>query len=564
MEREFCTRNTYGMKHIILSFLSLIVAAVTFAQTGSIEGTIHDAATNKPLTGASITIKSSGRGTSSDVNGHYIITNLQPGRHTISVSYGGTVKEVTDVEVKAGESTLQDITIEQKAKTVEGVVVTSTVRARQETAAALITFQKNTNTVASVISAESIRRSPDRNTGEILKRTPGASIRDGKYLIVRGLADRYNQAMLNGILLTSTEPDRKTFSFDLIPAQIIDNIIINKAFVPELPGEWGGGLIQVNTKDIPARNFMNVQVGIGYNSQTSLRDFKSEEHGGRLDFLGIDNGTRALPAAYTTKSNFDTSGRELKTRIGSQMRNAWAPKTAMAPLNHSLQLNGGVNTKMFGKQVGGIFNLSYNKNYRMQDLYTGRNYPNGTNTAFTTENYYNDNKYINETNVGAMAGIGLQLNSRNKLAATALINVVGSNAVNDRNGIDRVRNDSILNGYEFTFKQNTFFTGQLTGDHGITNNLKLKWYGSFNILDGYIPDQRRILYSRETENGTPLALISNTLSQQSGSRIYQSLSDYIYTGGGDMAYNFKAFSNRKQTVKAGYMLQIKDLSLIHI
>ena len=74
--------------------------------------------------------------------------------------------------------------------------------------------------------------------------------------------------MLNGILLSSTEPDRKTFSFDLIPAAMIDNIIINKAFVPEYPGEWAGGLIQVNTKDIPTRNFFNIQIGTGFNSNS--------------------------------------------------------------------------------------------------------------------------------------------------------------------------------------------------------------------------------------------------------------------------------------------------------
>ena len=136
------------------------------------------------------------------------------------------------------------------------VVTAKTSTARKETVNSVISFQKNTNTVASVISAESIRRSPDKNTGEVLKRTPGASIQEGKFIIVRGLADRYNQAMLNGILLTSTEPDRKTFSFDLIPAAMIDNIIINKAFVPEYPGEWAGGLIQVNTKDIPAKRFL--------------------------------------------------------------------------------------------------------------------------------------------------------------------------------------------------------------------------------------------------------------------------------------------------------------------
>ncbi|HPH33349.1 MAG TPA: TonB-dependent receptor, partial [Chitinophagaceae bacterium] len=88
--------------------------------------------------------------------------------------------------------------------------------------------------------------------------------------------------------------------------------------------------------------------------------------------------------------------------------------------------------------------------------------------------------------------------------------------------------------------------------------VKLKWYGAFNILDGYIPDQRRLSYSRFTNTQDPFRLlISNTLSQNSGSRIYQSLSDYIYTAGGDLTYNFTLFG-QKQSLKSGYMLQIKD------
>src|SRR6185369_7046015 len=152
-----------------------------------------------------------------------------------------------------------------------------------------ISFQKNTNTVAQIVSAEAIRRSPDKNTGEILKRVPGTSVQEGRYLVVRGLADRYNLAMLNGVLLSSTEPDRKTFSFDIFPASMIDNITINKAFVPELPGEWAGGLVQVNTKDIPSSNFFNISIGTGINTQTIGKDFYTYK-GGNLDWLGIDDG----------------------------------------------------------------------------------------------------------------------------------------------------------------------------------------------------------------------------------------------------------------------------------
>src|SRR5690606_13242952 len=99
---------------------------------------------------------------------------------------------------------------------------------------------------------------PDRNTGEVLKRAPGVSLTEGKYILVRGLPDRYNQATLNGAMMTSTEPDRKTFSFDIFPASIVDNIIINKAATPEMPAEFAGGLIQLNTKDVPGRNFFEI------------------------------------------------------------------------------------------------------------------------------------------------------------------------------------------------------------------------------------------------------------------------------------------------------------------
>ena len=108
-----------------------------------------------------------------------------------------------------------------------------------------------------------------------------------------------------------------------------------------------------------------------------------------------------------------------------------------------------------------------------------------------------------------------------------------------------------------TFKQNTFFTTQLAGEHTIIQPLKLKWYGAFNILDGYIPDQRRILYSKTNQQDAYRAVIANSLSQQSGSRIYQSLNDYIYTAGGDLSYVFTLFS-QKQTLKAGYMFQVRD------
>ncbi|MEO6582939.1 MAG: TonB-dependent receptor [Ferruginibacter sp.] len=544
------------MRIIVTLLILLTTGFSSLAQKNKIEGKVTDAKTGLPLTGVSVTVKNTGRGVATNNDGRYVI-NVDDSTTTLIFSYNGVIKEVEGVQLVTGQVANQDVELDQVTKTVSEVIVRSTSTARKETAASLITFQKNTNTVASVISAESIRRSPDRNTGEVLKRLPGASLQEGKFIIVRGLADRYNQAMLNGILLTSTEPDRKTFSFELIPASVIDNIIVNKAFVPELPGEWAGGLIQVNTKDIPAKDFFNIQIGTGFNTQSIGKTLYRDAIGGKIDWLGVDDGTRGLPDAYINKSTFGRASKAERANIGKEMRNSWLPESYHAPLNISLQANAGFNTKVFKKTLGGTFGILYSKRNMYQQLVNRQNNLNATSNNFDTVTFFNDSRYVQEVSTGAFGSVTLQLNPRNKVSVRSLLNVNNPDAVIRRQGIDNSRTDDVQ-GTEFTFRQNTFFTTQLSGEHNIIKPLKFKWYGAFNILDGYVPDQRRIVYTKDIGSTNPYRLlISGTTSQSSGSRIYQTLSDYIYTGGGDLAYDFKAFG-LKQTVKGGYMLQIKD------
>lgn len=539
----------------IFCFLFLLFFTLTsFAQLRKLSGKVANEK-NEPVAGASISVAGKG-GTTTSTDGSFSFS-LPNGKYELTVSaVGYETKIIGDVDVADGAANEVNVVLAVRSKEEQGIVVSARTTQRKETVNAIIQFQKNTNTVASVISAESIRRSPDRNTGEVLKRTPGTSIQEGKFIIVRGLADRYNQAMLDGILLTSTEPDRKTFSFDLIPSAAIDNLVINKAFVPEYPGEWAGGLIQVNTKDIPNRNFLNVQVGTGFNTQTTGKTFYRDPQGGKFDWLGIDDGTRALPSIYTTKSNFDTASRASKVAVGKALRNSWSPAQYKAPLNVSFQANGGFSTRILNKKVGGTFGVIYSKNNRYQDALNRRNVLTDNNT-FTIENSFDDDRYVQDISVGAMGSLSVQLDARNKIAVKSLVNVNNTNGVSRRTGFDKSRPDSLLMGTEATFRQNTFFTTQVFGDHSLAQPLKLRWYGAFNILDGYTPDQRRLLYSKADPQDQYSAVISNSLSQQSGSRIYQNLSDYIYTAGGDLTYNFNAFE-QKQALKGGYMLQIKD------
>ena len=539
----------------------LFVTVVVFAQNGKIAGKVLNEK-NEALQGVSIKFSGASGGTTTNLEGRFTLTVPSGATYELEFSaIGYETKRVDNIAVSPGQATEMDITLANSGKKLDNVTITATrTSARRESVNSLIQFQKNTNTVASVVSAEAIRRSPDRNTSEVLKRVPGTSIQDGKYIIVRGLSDRYNMAMLNGIPLSSTEPDRKNFAFDIFPAPMIDNIIINKAFVPEYPGEWAGGLIQVNTKDIPSANFMSVQVGTGFNSQTIGNDFYTYK-GGKYDWAGIDDGGRDLPAGFPVKSVFNNLSNEQKTGLGKKFENRWPVMTSGIPLNTQFQLNGGFNTQLFSKKLGGILSLTYNRSNRRLE-YRNR-FPNVNIDREEGLNFdYYNNKYSQDVLWGALANFSLQLNANNKITVRNLININSSDYTTLRTGIDNEVNSNTDNirARELGFKSNIFYNTQISGEHNLPAlGTKINWYGSFNILDQYVPNQRRLQYNQSSAipSSPFIAQIGNTLSQRSGSIFYSMLSDYIYTAGGDLTKNFNLFDN-KQTIKAGYLLQVKD------
>ena len=551
-----------------LSALLLVFFALSiniFAQTGKVEGKVTDSKNGVPLSGVSISIGGDKSITSTNIDGYFVITVYAGKKYSIKLtSVGYQPKEITDVEAAAGQLAHVDILLDKVEKTETTVVVTAS--ARKESAAALITYQKNTTVVSQVVSAEAIRRSPDKNTGEVLKRVPGASLQEGKYLVVRGLADRYNQAMLNGILLSSTEPDRKTFSFDILPSSMIDNIIINKSFIPELPGEWAGGLIQVNTKDVPAKNFFNVQIGTGFNTNTIGKDFYSYK-GSSTDFLGFDNGTRGLPASLPMKAAFSDLTQTEKTAYAKEFENIWSANkkssTFTPALNQSISFNFGFNKKLGNKnKLAAIFAVNYNRSNKRTSY---ENQINSFQNNIPSLSFdYDNNKYSQDVLAGALANITLQLGNNSKISFKNLLNVNTTNYATLRTGTDfeGVATGQGVKATELAFKANTFFNTQLTGDHNINKyKTKLHWFGGFNILDQYIPDQRRLQYIQDNPsdpNSIYIAAIgASNASQKSGSRYYGFLNDYIYTAGADLTKDFQ-IGKRSQTIKGGYFFQVKD------
>ena len=206
--------------------------------------------------------------TISDTDGKYSIV-LNEGKYQIKSSFVG-YKEYTN-EVVFDKDTEFDIVFPDDAKQLSEVVVRSV--SQKVTEAAVVRTIRNSNVVSDGLSIDFIKKTPDRNVGDALKRVNGVTIQNDKFVLVRGLADRYNSALLNKTQLPSTEPDRRAFSFDIIPTSLIDNIIVAKSASANLPGDWSGGLVQITTKEV-SDNFFNISLGSGWGSVSTSKDFK--------------------------------------------------------------------------------------------------------------------------------------------------------------------------------------------------------------------------------------------------------------------------------------------------
>ena len=206
--------------------------------------------------------------TISDTDGKYSIV-LKEGKYQIKSTFVGYT-EYTN-EVVFDKDTEFDIVFPDDAKQLSEVVVRSV--SQKVTEAAVVRTIRNSNVVSDGLSIDFIKKTPDRNVGDALKRVSGVTIQNDKFVLVRGLADRYNSALLNKTQLPSTEPDRRAFSFDIIPTSLIDNIIVAKSASANLPGDWSGGLVQITTKEV-SDNFFNISLGSGWGSVSTSKDFK--------------------------------------------------------------------------------------------------------------------------------------------------------------------------------------------------------------------------------------------------------------------------------------------------
>lgn len=548
-------------------FLLVSIIFVHFAskaQTGSISGVVIDGANAETLVGATILIEQlSGVGASSDIDGHYKIDDLQPGTYTVVVRYVSfETKTIAGVEVNANAITQLDVTMETELQSIFGDSTELVIKGqrRQENLNTMLTFQKTNIAPAEVMSRDIIVRTPDRNTGEVLRRMSGTTITDGRFVVIRGLSDRYNLALVNGNILPSTEPDRKSFAFDLFPSAMLDNLIVIKAAQPNLPGDFAGGIIMLNTRDIPEENFLNISLGAGYNSLSTFKENYAYQ-GGKTDWLGMDDGTRQLPESVpATQDAFDKLTIAERAELGKSFAPWGVTPYESTPLDQNYQLSGGI-VKKIGKisEFGLIGALTYS-NSHVNTTINRLDFDNLTDSLLN----YEDRQFRNNVNWGALLNLSFKVNDNNKFFFKNAYNVNSADITTLRSGFKFQSAQYVQNEY-YDFSSNQLLSSQIGAEHYLpVNQLKIKWTAGMNKLVRDQPNFRTVNYAKNyfpAYDGDTLFNMSPSpfASPDNLGIFFAYMEEDTKTGSLDLTYPFK-IGDAKQSLGIGGLYMAKERS----
>lgn len=323
-----------------LSMIAMLISAFAIAQNGFIRGTVIEDASGINLPGVMLMVEGTENVAFSDLDGKFSL-EVPAGTHSVVVSYGifETIT-ITDIVVTAGKATVID-QIRMKEGTTNLDEVTITVNKVQNTEQALLTIKMKSPNMMDGISSANFKKIGDGDAGGAVKRVPGVSVVGGKYVYVRGLGDRYNKTILNGIDVPGLDPDRNSIQMDIFPTNIIDNIIIHKSFMAELPADFTGGVVDIALKDFPDQKEGSVSASIAYNPNYHFNSEYLTYEGGSTDFLGFDDGTREIPAITNIPFRSEAIGNAQKRERYIQVLEAFNPTLAVMQQNSLMDFSVG-------------------------------------------------------------------------------------------------------------------------------------------------------------------------------------------------------------------------------
>lgn len=551
-------------RKLYLILLTSAIASLSMAQNGTIAGKVIDLKTKEAVIGANAVIEGTTVGAATDLDGNFTIPNVKPGTYSLvisSITY--KTQTVADVVVESGKKTTVEVTLAEDVAELEEVIVT----AKKEIATDLNLLKsiRESKLVVSGISSEQITKLPDRDVAQIAQRVPGVTIVDNRFVIIRGVPERYNQVMINGAIAPSTEIDRRSFSFDMIPAGAIDQMLIYKSGTAELPGDFAGGVIQLVTKQPAYEPFTSFGLTFGYRANTTFQDHLSS-NGSDTDLLGFDNGFRAIPDNFPTTSQLVSSPKNssLRERSGKSLTNNFDFNTRKAPVDMGFNFALSRSFKVGGVKFSNITSLSYSNSYQYykSDFYR---YNEFDVTPVVTRFEYKDNFYSNDVRLNLMHNWSIDLNERNKIDFKNLFVQLGEHETTVRIGQDKYQGPQYdRTNYAYHYLSRSIYSGQLDGTHelGEDGSMKLNWVLGLNYIKRNEPDYRRFRTYRDktfagTEEPYTMQLPSGGNPFETG-RFWSDLTDLGYSNGLNFEKRFKGADEKNvPVVKAGYYVEYK-------
>ena len=518
----------------------------TFAQDAKIIGRVYDGSNGSVLPDAVIRIEPINKGAASDLDGNYSLVNIKPGEYTLKASYVGYNSQTIKASIKGAEVINADFILQPEFVSVDTLTIEADRLENND--AALLMKQQKSDKITDGISAQQIKRTPDALASDVLKRVIGVNIVNDKFVYVRGTSERYNNTTLNGVQLPSTEPDKKAFSFDIFPSALLDNIVISKSFTADQPGNYSGGLVQLQTKDFPEKFSISFQSSMGYNTETSMAHGFIKYNAGQSQWLffnsGLDDGGRSLPSGFP-----DTRFSGINN-YGSLFKNNWNQENVKAPLNGGFNLSVGGRFDVFKNPLGYIFGYSYKNSFNNKII--ERNEYNGDTTQIIKFNGQSSEYSVNN---GSILNLSYRIGESNKISFK---NTYSISSEDETEYLEGWRIRVFTNGdedrklYRTSFTERKLFSSMLTGSHFVKalRNLNISWKAAYSESYRNEPDLKRAYYKKEFNSSDqyyiPIGVVPNA---NVGNRFFSNLFDKNRNFGLDFDFDFIKFRKKDPASK---------------
>ncbi len=480
--------------------------AVQKAAAVTLSGRVTSREDKSPLAGAEVSVVGQGLVVASDEEGRFALS-LPPGTHTLRVVADlHKPARIKNVRVALGRVTKLDVVLEADAEAIDELAAVE-YEPDRNTAAGQVALRRNAAGATDAVGAQDIARSPDRSAADAVKRVVGASVVDGRYIVVRGLGDRYTSSLVDGLPVPSTEPDRTAIPLDMFPSLVISDLSIKKTYTPDLPGQFAGGTLDIRLRKAPEKFTFLASLGIGLNGETTFARRPSYA-GGSLDWLGVDDGTRKLPTSLprerisrlrpdgTVDPNLTEYGKALASPIGLSDAMSLPSGTGSMLVGDTLKLG--------SQTLGYVASLGYTRRFQRRTGELLRTY--GIDPARPAELVrFNDYRVDTGTDTVTVASYGGIEWKPSPAHSISLVGLLSRNAEAEARRITGFNDEqqAEVRDERQRFIQRQLAYGQLRGEHRVDalGHGEIGWSLGYGRATSAEPDLRESVYVADAEQG---------------------------------------------------------------